>query len=835
MVWAINVVDTIKHTYYNVWDFSFGDFVLDDPLLVSDAAVSAEPVQVTHPDGICFPAFQEIVITGTPMKPRVAIDFLAGAGAFTTGGPSTAGFAGHIGAPKIARSADNALHLVSKKLSALGAPRPIYYSRGIPVIEMGFGFEIVWQVVDGANQLRFLDSTITFGHTVAASPTGERVAILYTRHPDLSLASDQPDNNDVFLCMSENGGDSFSEPLNITQFIQPDVDACCASIDFSCCNRDTLRAFDHISALFDDENVLHVAYTTIGYYHMPSNGANSTRRDRAMLWHWDELTESHHLIAEHWITNVDSLTVLPGLANGRAILEHPTLAYDPSTDYLYCAYLKYDTAAHLNGASLINADVFLSRSTDSGADWSIGTNITSTTPNDNENRNEQELSAAPNILSSELTCEYVLHKAPSYDVNDTPFADVCLSFVNVDDITYGPNIAQRPLHVEVVECDTIEISGTIDIVSATTGLCDSVQVTYVVHDPGNATEIQVFRNTVIVDLLPVIVGDTLIWTDYSPATELSTYWMTGWSTICGEVAVSNTAIGYAAHRPEVIHDFEATDDRCDAVYMTWTPASPLDSVLHYTLFRGDDHLADVSPEMTEFVDSSATPNSAHEYWISGVNRCGDSDMTSALGVLLAPNNGTAILSLVNSGPPDWDYRLILDQGCVSQLVIRDLCPGTTASFVGTANWTAQTLGDSALFLGEPIDLFAGSVDGFRLTNTNPDCIGDGSWSAGNSGGRISGPLPVDDTAPLPTEFSVSVFPNPFNPTTTFSLALPQAAIASLHIYNIAGQLVHEASLGYLPRGNHTIPFTADDLPSGMYVAKLNAGSYTSTHKLLLLK
>jgi len=79
------------------------------------------------------------------------------------------------------------------------------------------------------------------------------------------------------------------------------------------------------------------------------------------------------------------------------------------------------------------------------------------------------------------------------------------------------------------------------------------------------------------------------------------------------------------------------------------------------------------------------------------------------------------------------------------------------------------------------------------------------------------------------------YPNPFNPTTTISYILPQAGLVKLTLYNILGQeirtLVNEAK----EAGTHSINFNASDLNSGVYVYKIESGSFTQTKKMTLVK
>ena len=79
------------------------------------------------------------------------------------------------------------------------------------------------------------------------------------------------------------------------------------------------------------------------------------------------------------------------------------------------------------------------------------------------------------------------------------------------------------------------------------------------------------------------------------------------------------------------------------------------------------------------------------------------------------------------------------------------------------------------------------------------------------------------------------YPNPFNPTTNIEFVLPQASQVSLKVYNMLGQQVAVLVNNRLGAGSQTIQFEASNLASGMYIYRLDAGGFTQTRKMLLLK
>lgn len=79
------------------------------------------------------------------------------------------------------------------------------------------------------------------------------------------------------------------------------------------------------------------------------------------------------------------------------------------------------------------------------------------------------------------------------------------------------------------------------------------------------------------------------------------------------------------------------------------------------------------------------------------------------------------------------------------------------------------------------------------------------------------------------------YPNPFNPSTIISYRLLQAAYVKLNIYNILGQKIETLVNEHQLAGKHHVNFNAGSLPGGVYLYRLQAGSYVKTKKLILLK
>ena len=88
----------------------------------------------------------------------------------------------------------------------------------------------------------------------------------------------------------------------------------------------------------------------------------------------------------------------------------------------------------------------------------------------------------------------------------------------------------------------------------------------------------------------------------------------------------------------------------------------------------------------------------------------------------------------------------------------------------------------------------------------------------------------------PTEFSLSeAYPNPFNPSTTVELTVPEAGHVSVMVYNITGQLVAELADSYMDANQYQFTWQGENVPSGMYLLRAEYAGQVSTQKLMLLK
>jgi len=106
--------------------------------------------------------------------------------------------------------------------------------------------------------------------------------------------------------------------------------------------------------------------------------------------------------------------------------------------------------------------------------------------------------------------------------------------------------------------------------------------------------------------------------------------------------------------------------------------------------------------------------------------------------------------------------------------------------------------------------------------------------------KITGPgANPGEVTPLVTSLKGN-YPNPFNPETTISYSVKDNSPVSIDIFNVKGQKVRRLVNEVKNAGNHTVIWNGTDdngraVSSGVYYFKMNAGKFSSTKKMIMMK
>jgi hypothetical protein len=99
---------------------------------------------------------------------------------------------------------------------------------------------------------------------------------------------------------------------------------------------------------------------------------------------------------------------------------------------------------------------------------------------------------------------------------------------------------------------------------------------------------------------------------------------------------------------------------------------------------------------------------------------------------------------------------------------------------------------------------------------------------------------VRQTSDVPQSFSLQQnYPNPFNPTTQITYSLQKQGLVSLRVYDVIGREVATLVNSNQEPGSYTVTFNpsqmGQNLSSGVYIYRLEAGPFAAVHKMMLLK
>ncbi|HEX04139.1 MAG TPA: T9SS type A sorting domain-containing protein, partial [Bacteroidetes bacterium] len=109
-----------------------------------------------------------------------------------------------------------------------------------------------------------------------------------------------------------------------------------------------------------------------------------------------------------------------------------------------------------------------------------------------------------------------------------------------------------------------------------------------------------------------------------------------------------------------------------------------------------------------------------------------------------------------------------------------------------------------------------------------------SWTSGDWFAEGDGN--VETQSSLPSEFGLnSVYPNPFNPTTSLTLNLPDANTVNVIVFDMLGRQVAELVNGTMQAGSHTLTFDGTNHASGVYFVQAEMAGQTSIQKIVLMK
>ncbi len=167
---------------------------------------------------------------------------------------------------------------------------------------------------------------------------------------------------------------------------------------------------------------------------------------------------------------------------------------------------------------------------------------------------------------------------------------------------------------------------------------------------------------------------------------------------------------------------------------------------------------------------------------------------------------------------------------VLMLTSTNLVGAGVAAFPAASNWTEFNV---------PIEYLSGETPDLAILQMS---VMD-SNSTGTVGTWVivdyvtfGTPTDVEQINGLPENYSLKQnYPNPFNPSTNIEYSIPSESFVELKVYDVLGNEVASLVNEQQQAGVYRADFIADNLPSGMYFARLTANEFTQVVKMILLK
>ncbi len=258
-------------------------------------------------------------------------------------------------------------------------------------------------------------------------------------------------------------------------------------------------------------------------------------------------------------------------------------------------------------------------------------------------------------------------------------------------------------------------------------------------------------------------------------------------------------------------------------------------------------------DSTQAVHVAENDSTRHDFYLAQINPAALNLTLTPYGIpIILPASGGSFdynLAVENTTPAAqvgdcWYYIVLPGTGMVGPVLLAEnlAVPGNT---------TMNRDRTQVIPMAAPAGIY-----------TYHGCVGDYPWvvwdedsftfeklgTQGDNGAWVPGdwlcygePFNSSSTAvaatPARAELKCTMIPNPFNPTTTIRLELPEAGWVKVEVFDVKGRSVwaHSRAPLQMAAGTHEITFDGSALPSGIYFVRLTTGEYEAVQKMVLMK
>lgn len=394
---GVDSAATNRFVYYNLYNPQTNTMIFGNFGTVAHSATITRSgftcLGVYGSSGLPFLAFHESNPRASVTTSNVYFDLEVGIGAFIADLPMSLATWNNATAtaiwPRIAVGRDGAIHVVTYQ-NITGEADNQWYHRGV--------FNPISSQITWSAPILLPGRTENIAADVATSRLTNKAAIAWMRPMSqdcvaiLPNGSNQIYNNVVYKESPDGITWNFENFEYITRWRHPNPNLL---PDTTAANADTFRAYNDISLLYDRNDVLHCAFTTLQFFrwdvHQVDSSGQTIPNDTAVyvfgnIWHWRQTDPLVIRMAALGGNFWSPIVANPGAWNSTVM--RPSLTQDWSTGYLYMVFTAHydpNDPTLMQDVSLsgeCNFDLMVAVSTNNGDRWSYGTNVTNTrTPN----------------------------------------------------------------------------------------------------------------------------------------------------------------------------------------------------------------------------------------------------------------------------------------------------------------------------------------------------------------------------------------------------------------------------------------------------------------------
>jgi len=187
-----------------------------------------------------------------------------------------------------------------------------------------------------------------------------------------------------------------------------------------------------------------------------------------------------------------------------------------------------------------------------------------------------------------------------------------------------------------------------------------------------------------------------------------------------------------------------------------------------------------------------------------------------------------------------DLLVTLHSPSGTSVILHNRSGSSADDIIGNYPLTLTPAQSLTALIGEPLD---GSWELTISDHAGQDTGTLVSWGINDvSGYDCEDAVSAVEDGVMPTRFSVAQnHPNPFNPSTTISFAVPEGAgVVTLAIYDVSGRLVRTLESGSLAAGNYSRVWNGRDaqdrtVGSGTYFYRLSGNNFSEARKMILIQ